>query len=231
MSKPPWPTNDDPAPVVDTDGRAVVLDLGPGSRLGGKEVNSLSVDALSTLIEGAKANAGTRIAFGRYGEPREIYQGNLFAGRETDERRTIHMGIDVFCAAGTPVHAPFHGVVEAVANNTTELDYGPVLILRHIGTDSTPFFTLYGHLALGTLDRVEAGQQVSAGDMIARIGSPPHNGNWPPHLHLQLILDLLGLGVDFPGVAFSSQKEYWLSLSPSPAAFFADHDPRDLEYG
>jgi hypothetical protein len=39
-------------------------------------------------------------------------------------------------------------------------------------------------------------------------------------LHFQLILDLLGLDADFPGVALRSQQDVWLGLSPLPGMFF-----------
>src|SRR5207237_423884 len=48
------------------------------------------------------------------------------------------------------------------------------------------------------------------------IGAPPINGDWPPHLHFQIIIDLLELDRDFPGVAFASQRAIWTSLSPNP---------------
>ena len=45
----------------------------------------------------------------------------------------------------------------------------------------------------GTLVRwlVDEGDQVEKGQQIATIGPPPENGNWPPHLHFQIMLDLL----------------------------------------
>jgi 4-aminobutyrate aminotransferase-like enzyme len=42
------------------------------------------------------------------------------------------------------------------------------------------------------------------------------NGGWPPHLHFQIILDLLDYGRDFPGVAKASQRSLWKALSPDP---------------
>jgi len=45
-----------------------------------------------------------------------------------------------------------------------------------------------------------------------------------------MISDLLGLGVDFPGVARKSEQSYWLGLSPSPAKFFPECDRKLLEY-
>ena len=77
--------------------------------------------------------------------------------------------------------------------------------------------------------QVRQGQLVRAGQAIATVGAPPGNGNWPPHLHFQLILDLLGLGQNFPGVARASEQSYWLGLSPSPARFFPDMPAGELD--
>ena len=60
------------------------------------------------------------------------------------------------------------------------------------------------------------GQRVEAGEVIARVGAPPANGDWPPHLHFQVVLDLLARDADFPGVALASQRSIWTSLSPDP---------------
>jgi murein DD-endopeptidase MepM/ murein hydrolase activator NlpD len=105
-----------------------------------------------------------------------------------------------------------------------------MLVLVHDGNSGAAFFTLYGHLGLEVLDTLKAGQTIDAGEQIATVGAPPYNGNWPPHLHFQLINDLNGLGVDFPGVARKSEQQYWLGVSPSPAAFFPECDANLLEY-
>ena len=48
---------------------------------------------------------------GRYDEARGIYTTALFGAgeRPTDERRTVHLGIDLFVEPGTSVHAPLDG--------------------------------------------------------------------------------------------------------------------------
>lgn len=120
------------------------------------------------------------------------------AGSPTGERRTIHLGIDLFAPPQTPVYAPLAGVVYALANNTARLDYGPVIVLRHATGDGTSFYTLYGHLTVESLRAVEVGQSIQAGEQVGAIGAPPTNGDWPPHLHLQLVTDLLELDTDFP---------------------------------
>ena len=210
--------------IIETDGRAIVLDLSAGATLLGESIVNLDVDALSELIDTAMAKAGTGFAFGRYGEPRELYSNALFASND-GERRTIHLGVDVFCSAGTPVHAPKEGVVEFVANNTGELDYGPLVIVDHGNCR-----TLYGHLSLDTLDFVAPGQAVAGGERIGAVGTPPTNGNWPPHLHFQRIDDMAGLGVDFPGVAARSEWNEWQRRSPSPHEYFPEIEPARLRY-
>lgn len=216
--------------IIQTDGRAIVLNLSKGASLCGELIDGLDVATFSVLIDKAMLEAGTKYAFGRYAEPRELYSSELFAIDDSGESRTIHMGIDLFCAARTSVYAPLDAVVEHVANNANELDYGPLVILRHPRPAGDDFFSLYGHLDLEVLERLSTGQNVAAGELIARVGAPPVNGNWPPHLHFQLITDLKGLGVDFPGVAGNRRKPYWLGLSPSPAAFFPEIDAPLLEY-
>jgi len=218
------------ARIIETDGKAIVLDLSTGAMLCGQAIAGLSVADLGRLIDRTMENAGTEFSFGRWGEPRELYNNDNFASEGSDENRTVHMGIDVFCIADTPVFAPLDGIVEHLANNDAELDYGPLLVLRHEDGAGKNFFTLYGHLSLNTLERVTVGQPVLAGQQIASVGEPPTNGNWPPHLHFQLINDLLNLGVDFPGVSRKSEQSYWLGISPSPAEFFPECDRKLLEY-
>ena len=216
--------------IIKTDDRAIVLDLSAGAKLCDQDIAELDVATLGDLINKTMADAGTAFSFGRYAEPRELYSNDNFASDSLDESRTIHMGIDLFCVADTPVFSPLDATVAFVANNAKELDYGPMVILRHGAQSSKEFFTLYGHLGLDTLGHLDEGQMIRAGEQIATIGTPPTNGNWPPHLHFQLINDLLDLGIDFPGVALKSQQEYWLGLSPSPANFFPEWDAESLEY-
>ena len=165
--------------IIETDGNAVILDLSRGALLCGRPVAGLDVDGLSALIGKTMAEAETSFAFGRWAEPRELYTSDNFAGDGNAEPRTVHMGIDLFCAAGTPVRAPLDGVVAILANNDDELDYGPLVVLEHANGEGGCFYTLYGHLSLDTLERVSVGQQVAAGERIASVGEPPANGNWP----------------------------------------------------
>jgi 4-aminobutyrate aminotransferase-like enzyme/Ser/Thr protein kinase RdoA (MazF antagonist) len=209
------------APLLDADPRVVpclVLDLGVGSPFLGADPRQAETGPLTEVVFGAMKKAGVEVAVGRYDEARGIYLSGAFGSgrRATDERRTVHLGIDLFVEPEATVRAPLPGLVHAVANNAAPQDYGPLVILRHETGDGDPFYTLYGHLTEDTLRGLAVGQRVEAGQAIARVGAPPTNGDWPPHLHFQLILDLLALDADFPGVALPSQRSIWTSLSPDP---------------
>jgi 4-aminobutyrate aminotransferase-like enzyme len=177
-----------------------------------------STTQLSRLIEQQIAAAGAEFGFGGYNEPRLVYAGPAFGSAEgpTAERRTVHLGLDLFLPAGAPVYAPLAGRVFAFHNNDARYDYGPVIMLEHHCDDGTPFYTLYGHLSPESLTGLHLGQPVAAGQRLGWLGAPPINGDWPPHLHFQIILDDLGQSYDYIGVARASQRSFWLGLSPDP---------------
>ena len=57
--------------------------------------------------------------------------GTFAGGEVTDERRTVHIGVDLTLPSGSPLYAPFDGVVHGFEDTTARLDYGPVIVLRH----------------------------------------------------------------------------------------------------
>src|SRR5258708_19123945 len=96
---------------------------------------------------------------------------------------------------GSAIYAPLDGIVHSFRNNDVPLDDGPTIILQHTvehDGSSLTFFTLYGHLSLDSLDGLYEGKPIAAGSVLARIGDYPINGGWPPHLHVQIMTDLLG---------------------------------------
>jgi 4-aminobutyrate aminotransferase-like enzyme/Ser/Thr protein kinase RdoA (MazF antagonist) len=209
------------ASILDTDLRTapcVIFDLSVGSTFLGADSSASETENLSEAIFRKMKSAKALVGVGRYNEARLLYTSPLFGASEnpTHERRTIHLGIDLFAAPGTSVHAPLGGVVHAAAINTAPLDYGPLVILRHTIGDGLEFFTLYGHLTREAFDALQVGQRIARGQQFARIGDVHENGGWPPHLHFQIIVDLLEHRSDFPGVAPASQRNVWTSLSPDP---------------
>ena len=229
------------APILDVDLRTapvVVFDLSVGSTLLGADPSAADAENLSQSISRMLRSANASVGIGRYKEARLLYTSPLFGASEnpTDERRTIHLGLDLFAAPGTPIRAPLDGVVHAVAINTAPLDYGPLVILRHATGDGLEFFTLYGHLSREAFDALQAGQRIARGQQFSCIGDIQENGGWAPHVHFQIIVDLLDHRSDFPGVAYASQRGVWTSLSPEanlllgiPAARFPQQEPNPRE--
>jgi 4-aminobutyrate aminotransferase-like enzyme/Ser/Thr protein kinase RdoA (MazF antagonist) len=197
---------------------SLVFDLGVGSTFLGADPAACDTGVLAARILSELNKARVTVGIGRYDEARLIYSSPLFgaSSNPTDERRTIHLGIDLFVAPGAAIYAPLEGTVHALANNTAAQDYGPVVILRHVTGEGQEFFTLYGHLTRETLRSVRVGQAIARGEKFARVGSVQENGGWPPHVHFQVIVDLLDRGTDFPGVAAASERGVWTSLSPDP---------------
>jgi len=160
------------------------------------------------------ADSDLPVGVGRYNETRVIYRHSpLFDGEI--ERRSIHLGIDLFVMDGTEVMAPLPAHVHSVADNTGLGNYGPTVILEH-ELGGIRFWTLYGHLGRHSVVRLKMGQTLDAGEEFAVVGDHPENGNWPPHLHFQIMADLEGHSGDFPGVAAPSERERWLEICPDP---------------
>lgn len=178
------------------------------------EIDLSDTMAFSDYIFCKMAEKGTPVALGRYNEERSIYaRSELFESAEGP--RTIHLGIDLWVQAGTAVYAPITGKVHSFKNNFRHGDYGPTIILQH-EFNQVIFYTLYGHLTLDSIENMDEGHKIEAGQEIARIGNYPINGNWPPHLHFQIIIDMQGKKGDFWGVASAKDRNHLLELCPDP---------------
>lgn len=160
--------------------------------------------------------AGVTLGIGGYAEARSLYVAPAFAGANAfDETRSIHLGVDLTAAPGTRVHSYADGVVHGFEDANQALDYGPVVVLKH-DAGGTPFYTLYGHLSRVSLAGLRIGQNISKGECFAEIGTPEENGGWWPHVHMQVILDMLDVPCNFNGCSLPSQQRVWLSLCPDP---------------
>ncbi len=200
-------------PIVDADlhnDPLAFIDLGISSPLLGLDKPSTTEATQTARIFEQMNNTGARIGIGLYDEARVLYLDPSF------ENRTVHLGIDLYAQPGTPVYAPLPGKVFDLHNNAAPKDYGPVIILEHQTDDGVPFFTLYGHLSLSSLEGLEPGQGIETGGKIGEIGSAEVNGGWTPHLHIQIIVDVLDMDHDFPGICRADQRELWEAYAPDP---------------
>jgi murein DD-endopeptidase MepM/ murein hydrolase activator NlpD len=167
-------------------------------------------------LENKLSEANAKFGIGGYAENRILYsRSELFDEGPGEEPRRIHLGIDIWGEAGTPVFAFMGGMVHSMAFNDRLGDYGATMIILH-QLDGFPFYTLYGHLSLQDISRLVPGNYVSIGQEIAHFGLAEENGHWPPHLHFQVILEIGMHRGDYPGVARFSEKEKWLANSPDP---------------
>ena len=168
------------------------------------------------LVDELLAARHASIGVGGYLENRVIYRRSQhFGPGAVPEARSLHLGVDVWLPAGTPVLAPLPATIHSLADNDNFGDYGPTVILQH-ELEGTVFYSLYGHLSRQEWRALRAGQVLEKGEAFATVGPFPENGDWPAHLHFQLIADMQGRVGDFPGVAPPSERAVWAALCPDP---------------
>ena len=216
-----WARRQDFAPLTALKlepGQWRVMDLGVGSPELGNNHHFNEQGRFMRHIERLMEDDGVPAGAGGYGEVRPFYTTDAYLqmGNDGPHWRSVHLGLDIWGPAGTPVFAPFEGKVHSFADNAQERDYGPAIILEHNPEDGPRFYTLYGHLNRACLEKLEVGIPVQRGEQIAAFGEVEENGNWPPHLHFQVMLDTLGNEGDFPGVGFPEQWPIWKSICPNP---------------
>jgi murein DD-endopeptidase MepM/ murein hydrolase activator NlpD len=167
-------------------------------------------DYITQKIDQNKSQYGV----GRYNENRVIYRRSKLFETEIDPR-SIHLGIDLWLPAQTPVFAPLDGKVHSFQDNAHFGDYGPTIILEH-NIENVKFYTLYGHLSRKSLEKLKVGMKIQKGQEIAKVGGYEENGQWPTHVHFEIITDILGKIGDFPGVSSLSDREFYLTICPNP---------------
>lgn len=181
-----------------------------------------STAVFSNYINGKLAAQQATYLIGGYREHREMYRrSELFDKNlpgfenQNEEPRSIHLGTDIWGPIGTKIFAPLGGMVHSFAFNNNHGDYGATIILQH-QLKTTNFYTLYGHLSLRDIEKLRRGQFISRGEDFAHFGPPEENGNWPAHLHFQLIIDMGNYEGDYPGVCKLSETVKYLRNSPDP---------------
>lgn len=137
-----------------------------------------------------------------------------------DEARCIHMGVDIWGPAGTPVHAFTAGTIYAVRHHDSPRNYGPTVITQH-EIDGETIWALHGHLSEATLSHVASGQRIAPGAVLGWFGDKNENGGWPPHLHFQLSREEPTHG-DMPGVVALHERKSALKTFPDPRLVLGD---------
>ncbi len=172
-------------------------------------------NSLGNYIEEQRLLLDAKIAFGGYAEKRNLYQRSSHFKNEDSDERNIHIGIDLWTAAGTTVICPLDGSVHSFKNNATVGDYGPTLILKH-QLENQLFYTLYGHLSLESIQNLKSGMSFKKGQALGTLGNPTENGDYSPHLHFQIIKDIADYEGDYPGVCSENDLDFYLENCPNP---------------
>jgi murein DD-endopeptidase MepM/ murein hydrolase activator NlpD len=156
-----------------------------------------------------------KIAFGGYQEIRNLYKKSTVFNTENTEERNIHIGLDLWINESASVHAALDGKIHSFQNNTALGDYGPTIIVQH-QLYGHVFQTLYGHLSEESLIGKQVGDPVTKGEQIGNLGLPPINGDYAPHLHFQIIIDMENNFGDYPGVCSSKMLDFYCANCPDP---------------
>jgi murein DD-endopeptidase MepM/ murein hydrolase activator NlpD len=179
-------------------------------------VDVSSSEKLGHFIDQHIASNQATVAFGGYMEKRGIYnRSDYFNDQNPETERNIHLGLDLWIAAETPIYAPLDGEVHSFQNNTNFGDYGPTIIVKHCVNDVV-FYTLYGHLSLASIEHINIGDIFRKGEKIATLGDASVNGDYPPHLHFQIIKDMQPYSGDYPGVSSQLDLEFYKENCPDP---------------
>lgn len=181
-----------------------------------KAVNTSSSKDLEQFIFNYIKSHKAKAAFGGYLEKRNIYQRSTYFNQLDEKKeRNIHLGLDIWIEANTPIYAPLDGTIHSFKNNTNYGDYGPTLILKH-QINNFEFYTLYGHLTEASISNKSVGVEVRQGEAIATLGTAEVNGDYPPHLHFQIIKDIGDYKGDYPGVCNLLDLDFYKTNCPSP---------------
>jgi len=180
------------------------------------ELNASIFASLPAFCDYVESKLAGKIGYGGYLEHRIVYEAHENFATDAADFRNIHLGMDFWTKAGTPVFAPLDGEVHSFQINEGSGNYGPTIILYH---PAEKIYSLYGHLANDDLKYLKIGDVIAAGKLLCHLGSPSENGGWPPHLHFQLIRDMQGIEGDYPGVCSKRDVEFYASNCPNPASF------------
>src|SRR5262245_31506883 len=176
-------------------------------------------DEAERLWRAIADQTGVELGIGPWGEERPVYSSDAFQSVfAPGERRSVHLGLDLFAPAGSNVRTPLDATVVDLFETDLPLDYGHAVLLRH-EPEEHAFYSLWGHLSAKTVRDRTVGERLNAGDVIGQFGAPHENGNWQPHVHIQLITYRPEHAGDVIGAGEARYRAVWGELFPNPMQF------------
>ena len=182
-----------------------------------KQIDLDNREQFEQFIQSEISMLGGNCGIGGYLEERVIYRRSSHY-ENSDNPRCMHLGVDIWMSAGTDVFAFAEGIIHSVAINDTYGDYGGTIILEH-QFNKSKLYSLYGHLSHESIANARVGGIINQSEQIGQLGTWDENGNWPAHLHFQLILDLQGSLGDYPGVCSKTDLPFYQENCPNPMSF------------
>lgn len=201
-------------PDAITSNQYIPLDLSVSNIQLAEESIGNAVD-FEKYIEHYLSTNNSKVAYGGYNEERNLYKRSVIFKDDATEERNMHIGLDLWIKAGTPILAALNGKVHSFKNNADLGDYGPTIILEH-EIENQVFYTLYGHLSLESLEDLKIGAFFKKGQAIGTLGDASVNGDYSPHLHFQVIKNIANNNGDYPGVSSKKDLPFYLNNCPDP---------------
>ena len=201
-----------PSKAILSDGPFCCIDLSVGN-MALKEIDGAA--AMDHFISNYITANDCKGAAGGYNEERSLYKSSPIFNDSAAPERNIHIGLDIWMKAGTPVLAAVDGIVHSFNYNAGAGNYGPTIILQH-RLEEFSFYTLYGHLSIESIEEIEIGDIFKMGQQIGTLGTASVNGNYAPHLHFQIIKVMGNFFGDYPGVCAKSDRDSYLENCPDP---------------
>jgi peptidoglycan LD-endopeptidase LytH len=114
-----------------------VFDLSVGSPELGNSLEPGDMAFTTQRLLSRMQAAHSPVGIGRYIETRIIHT-NIERHKESNDGpawATIHLGLDLFMAAGSPVYTPVAGIVHSFSHDDETPGTGPTLVLQHTVAD------------------------------------------------------------------------------------------------
>lgn len=147
-------------------------------------------------------------------------RSGMYLAPQYQNTRNIHMGIDIWAPYGEPVFSPFDGKIAYKNYHSETGNYGGTVVTSH-QINHSDIYILFGHLSKESAQLAEIHKNIHAGQQIGQLGSWKENGNWPPHLHLQISVQD-PKKADMPGVVSPQDLETAKKIYPDPRNFLGN---------
>lgn len=133
-----------------------------------------------TFISECHKKYGVNFSFGGWLENRStLWRGSYL----DDGAKYIHLGVDFNVPAGTSVATDREYTILRIDDDYPEAHgWGKRIFLKEMDAD---VIAIFAHIEPESI--ITVGKTIQQGTIIGTVGSPPFNGNWYPHLHMQVV--------------------------------------------